>query len=241
MDKRATSGTTGENGGAATARRYRFSLRRLTSVLLVAAIVLVLANIAAIAWLANQPDPDVESFRLVILDYEANLPTWFSTMLLALAAVLFRLHAGAAERRDQRYWNLFAILFICMSIDELVGFHERITDYVPALRFGGIFYYAWVVPALAGLCLLGAFIFPFLGRLREPLRRRLLISGFVYLSGAVGFEMIGGAWVERAGAMNAVYGVITTCEETLEIAGLWLLVRALSAEMESVRVRFSRR
>ncbi len=216
---------------------FRFDFKRLTQVLGLVAILLVAANIVAITILAQQEEPVVERARWVILDFEANLPTWFSTMLLAIVAVLFRIHAGAASRRESRYWNALAILFVVLSIDESISMHEMMTDPIRAMGARHLFHFAWVIPALAGLVVLTALIGPFLWRLPDPLRRRLFTSAVVFVSGAIGFEMIGGWWSEQHGTMNAIHGAIMTCEETMEITGLWLAVRALAADVESVTVR----
>ena len=57
---------------------------------------------------------------------------------------------------------------------------------------------------------------------------RFAASAIVYLSGAVGFESLSGAHREAVGASNdLLYSLLTTAEESLEMAGLILFCGTL--------------
>src|SRR3546814_4376653 len=93
-----------------------------------------------------------------------------------------------------------------------------------------LFYFAWTLPALvlsiAGLVCFVPFILRFSG-----LDRALLIgSAVVFVSGAVGVEMLGGAEAEAAGIETFKYRLLATLEESLEFAGLLLFLLFLRSE-----------
>ena len=58
-------------------------------------------------------------------------------------------------------------------------------------------------------------------------RRRLVTGGAIFALGALVFEMIGGWFAPEAIGANTTYVVLTTIEETLEMAGAALVLIAL--------------
>jgi hypothetical protein len=63
----------------------------------------------------------------------------------------------------------------------------------------------------------------------------MLISAFVYLSEAIGMEMVGGWYFDRHnGQKDIIYGIITNFEESLEMIGLVIFLYALLNYVESV-------
>ena len=74
--------------------------------------------------------------------------------------------------------------------------------------------------------------------LPDPTRLRLIIAGMVYVTGALGMELVGGwHWDTFGGGDTLGYGAITTVEELLEVTGLALLIYALVFHAESFRPR----
>ena len=87
----------------------------------------------------------------------------------------------------------------------------------------------WVVP-YTGLALILLWRFRrFLGSIPPATTSRLLRAGAVYISGAIGMEMIG-SFAVRSSLIrlhSPWYGAITGLEETLELLGIILLIDAL--------------
>ena len=83
------------------------------------------------------------------LDHEVNVPSWFQTGLLLLcAAVLWTLADDVKERglARSRYWRALCVVFLYLSLDELVSLHERVN--VPlssTLHLGGALTFSWVL------------------------------------------------------------------------------------------------
>ena len=55
----------------------------------------------------------------------------------------------------------------------------------------------------------------------------MIISAVIFISGALGFELIGGFWYELRGDENIIYTILTTCKESLEMFGVQVFIYAL--------------
>lgn len=170
------------------------------------------------------------------LDSEANnLPTWFqssillvsSFLLLTIAAV--RRNIGAA---DVRFWMLLGAVFTYLSLDESISIHEQMT--VPlrsVLPAHGIFFFAWVIPAVLFVGAVFLLCVKTLWSLSVQTRLLMMASGALYMFGAVGMEMVGGSYyevnIEATKVVDMTYVVFTTIEESFEMAGIVLFVFTL--------------
>ena len=148
-------------------------------------------------------------------------------LLVGCAAVCLVLRSHHPDRR----WQILAVLFAYVSLDEAVQIHEHAAFF--ATR--GVLTFSWVIPAAAVVALLGVWLGPWLLRLPDPLRRRFALSATLYLTGALGMELPLGWWTDRYGDDNLVYGLIDWVEETLELigAGVFLLAAWAHAEAEA--------
>ena len=82
------------------------------------------------------------------------------------------------------------------------------------------------LPAARPLVLLAITYARFLIALPRTSMRAFLIAGFVYVSGALGMELVGGAYFTTH-SNDVVYGVIATIEEMGEMTGMALFILAL--------------
>lgn len=100
--------------------------------------------------------------------------------------------------------------------------HERLIHPLrETLDLSGLLFFAWFIVYGVGVVLLSVLFFPMWWRLNKRVRLWLGLSAAIYLGGAVGLEMIGGAYYEAIdGEHNLVYEVLTTVEESLEMGGL---------------------
>lgn len=123
------------------------------------------------------PDSPVRQFFDVA--GEANLPTWFNVVVLALGGVGFLLvallHRGSGRRALP--WAVTGLVLLALSLDDLASLHERMDPIGQALGGGsGALHFAWVVPgAVAGAVVLGlvgwlALVAP------APMRRDLVLG-----------------------------------------------------------------
>lgn len=164
-------------------------------------------------------------------DSEEGVLTWISIVLLfTVAGLLFANGQDALQsgRGAVLPWFGLSVLFGLVSYDEFYGLHERLSDVLSRnLGGSGLLHFAWVVPlgivALAGLWLL----MPFLNSLGPRTRRLAVLSAIVYLTGAVGMEMIAGPVIEELGRHTFQYRLLANLEEGLEVAGILLFIYTL--------------
>ena len=203
----------------------------LTVMNLVAITVVEILDVAALTY-----ESDV--IQLVNFDYERNLPTWNQGTMVAICGVLLLLigteHRQNGRMRDSAHWVFLAATFFGISLDEALAVHEQWMIPVRS-AFGissGLLYFAWVIPAGAFLTLLAISLVPFLRSLPTETRRQFLAAGTIFVGGAIGFEMIAGAYVSRDGGGDTVfYKLLATVEELLEMVGIIAFLRAILISM----------
>lgn len=177
---------------------------------------------------------------LFYVDAEANLPTFFSVLLLLATSTLLLMCASLGEDELQRHrlhWFALAAGFGFMAYDEAFQVHERLNTPMRELLGGaaeGYWFYAWVVPAMLLVTLVGLLFTRFLRELPALTRNRFLVAAALYLGGALVLEMVGGRHAELYGQENLAYSLIATVEETLEIAGLITFLRALMLHVAGI-------
>ncbi len=167
--------------------------------------------------------------RLFYLDGEANVPAWFqSTTLLTcsflLALIWHRMKAWGATR----HWQIMALIFLLLSLDEAACLHEGIGSLLSGVvHTSGVFTYAWVIPG--GVFALVFFLssWNFLQQLPKITRWQFILAGLLYVSGTLGWEMLGGWYDSMQGSRNLTYMTLTTLEEGSESIGIVLFIRAL--------------
>jgi hypothetical protein len=231
------------------ARQVLVSPRAIARLLAAVAIFLVLASIAG-QFLKFALGYDHLRYLIVLfhVDAERNIPTYFSVLLMFFAAVL--LAVIAVLNRSQRAahalkWAWLSFVFLCMAFDEAFEFHERAIGPIRALWGDGhlgVFYFAWVIPGIVLVLVLGLFFLRFLLDLPAAVRLRFLVAASLYIGGAIGVELIGGRHAELHGQENWIYSMMATVEESLEMAGLivfiWALLKYLAESHQEVSFRF---
>jgi len=215
-------------GGAAVTT----SLRRLGEGLVAAGAVVVGAGVV-VEVLRFGSVGDFALADALSLSLEANIPTWYSSMLLFSCALALA-SAGHDDEAWRAHWWGLAAAFVAISADEVAGFHERLNG---VARLGGVFHFAWVIPFSAVVLVVAVLTLPFLRALPAPARRRFVASAVLYVGGALGVELILGAWTSRHGAMNLGYRLIDAVEEAGEIAGASLFLWSVLAHRADVAGR----
>lgn len=199
---------------------------------------LTLAHFASLISIYVFADP--KFFGLVPLfnfDEEANAPSLYSfTSLLLCAVLLLFIFSAKRQLRAPYAWHWFglALVFAFLAVDEALFLHERIMFPVRnATQASGVLYFAWVIPyGMAALAIAVAYS-KFLFSLSPRSRRWFIAAGAVYLSGALGMELVGGAEFEAHGSeMNLTYALMTTLEEFLEMTGIVIFIYALSSYID---------
>ena len=181
-----------------------------------------------------------ERFRrlvdLLYVDAEKNIPTAYSFLILVICSILLAIIAFVHNRNRDRYakhWQGLSILFLALAMDEFCSFHELASHVTRnSLKTNGIFYFAWVIP---GMAFLSVFVLAYLKfTLSLPRKTRLgfIVSGAVFVLGAIGMELIGGYFFQFYGRDNLIYIVIATVEEMLEMSGIIIFIYNLLEYMK---------
>jgi hypothetical protein len=201
----------GASVGEVVIRRHR-----LVAAFWVAFAVLNVANVASIALGA-----DTERTKYFLLALERNPSTWFAAILLGLTG-------GAAwligrGRDDSRTWNLVAVIFTVMSLDEVATFHEWLgaVPLVPGIGSRG-----WAGAGVLLVAIIGWRLFRWVLSLDASVRFAFLAGGAMFVMGAIGFEVLAGAWKDANGA-DWMYWTLSTIEENLELLGVAIVLRGL--------------
>ncbi|MEP5765149.1 MAG: hypothetical protein ABJ308_11165 [Halieaceae bacterium] len=156
------------------------------------------------------------------LDEEESLGTWFSALILLFAGQLSLLQARYVRTEAQGkylWWLLLAIGFHLLSLDEVAGFHEFVNTVVDGTH--------WTTFGAVIVLVVGVSYLPFLWALPTRTRCLFLLSGLIYVGGAVGVEW-GTIWHEENDLLDTLeYNLWNAVEEFLEMAGVILFIYTL--------------
>lgn len=178
-------------------------------------------------------------------DYEESVPTYFSSIILLLSAILLLIISKVKSKLSDPFsihWMIISILFTILSIDEIAGFHEIIIDPLNNfLHFTGYWRFSWVIPALIFVVIFGISYLKFLKSLSSKYRNGFILSGFIYVLGAVGIEMISAKLYinDKASAIDLAYNLVITLEESLEMLGVMIFISVLLSYIKSMKYEIS--
>ena len=220
--------------GEASTAQIAISKMAITRGLVATVLMLHVLNVPALVF--SYVWPHLKWTRLYVTFFrvtsEGKIPTFYSGLTLIAAAMLLALigmHERANGGRFYRHWIGLAAIFVLMAMDEMLCIHEMTARPLRELLgvTSGPLVRAWVIPAMIFLGFLGLAYFRFLVALAWRSRVLFVSAGAIFVVGAVGLEMVGGAYVSAYGARDLDYGVIATLEELLEMAGMVLFLYAL--------------
>ncbi len=161
---------------------------------------------------------------------EKNIPTLFSSFLLIITSAVLASITSTQKKLQSPYiaWGGLSLIFMFLSIDEFVSLHEMlVTPVRTLLNTSGALRYAWVIPYGAMLIVFVISYLKFLYALPRKIGTLFILSGGVYVTGALGFELIGSWYHDNYGTDNLMYSMIYTTEELLEMLGITLFITTL--------------
>jgi len=100
------------------------------------------------------------------------------------------------------------------------------------LNTSGLLYFAWVIPYAIGLIAILLVYSKFLLSLNRKILILFILSGAIFVSGAVFMELFEGNYVDSHGFSDIYYLVFVPIEETLEMIGLSLFIYTLLLYLE---------
>lgn len=201
-------------------------------------IVLHVLSITVMSW-------SLQMERLFHVDLEANVPTWFSSFLWVIAALLsYQCSRLSLEARAQTSWNILAGVFMFLSCDEVASFHEHFGAIAArsflnesTAEFLGWRAWPFVFMPLIILAVVGLIVKlkPFLHGSRRA-AKLLLLGVALFVTGSVLLEMVTSFLV-----LNRLWPwfwkLEMVLEETLEMIGTITLIAGLLNHAEILKNR----
>ncbi|KMP11367.1 hypothetical protein UZ36_04770 [Candidatus Nitromaritima sp. SCGC AAA799-C22] len=155
------------------------------------------------------------------LDEEESFGTWFSAVILFVAAVLLFVIAHNKKKNHGQFikhWYGLAFGFMIFSIDEVAGMHET---------FNTVTDFAWTIPAAFVTVGVVIVYWKFLTHLPESIKKQFIIAGVLFVSGGLVVEHLADFYIEAYTMKNFGYHLLIILEETMEMAGVIIFIRAL--------------
>jgi len=213
-----------------------FGRRRVVGGLVALATVLFAASLAVMVadYLTGYDMKMVQRLvKVFSVDYELNAPAFFSTLILLFASVLLAVITYLKQKQRDRYvwhWAVLSFGFLFMAYDEMASAHEKLVEPMRSVLGEndlGVFYFAWVVPGIVLVIILGFFFLRFWWKLPPKTRTWFFIAATLYLGGAIGMELFDGNYAATHGKANLTYNLLSTFEEALEVSGVIVFIYGL--------------
>ena len=184
-------------------------------------------------------------FKMTNFDTEKNIPSIFSSLLHFLASIFLGVIAisDLSLRKSQTFWLTLSVVFLFLGFDELLRIHENISGHTALKEQNeGPFLYIWILYYLGALLLLGIFFFKPLFRLPRPTLLNYILSGLIFISGAVVLENITGKHIWSRGIHPEIINVVPeifilyAIEESLEMFGISFFIYSTLKFLHKYRV-----
>jgi hypothetical protein len=200
-------------------------------------IILFLEIASIVGFVVNLNDDNSKPiFNLFNIGIEGNFPAYYSTITILFASFLLALIALFRKKTGLSYslWLVLSIIFLYLSIDESVQLHEKLgAVFDRHFNLTGYFSWGWVVPyGIIFIIFSIVYYFKFLPQLPKKIYWLFIISGAIYVMGAIGFEMIGAKNFHSANYSKILDFTFYSIEEFLEMLGIALFIYSLLLYIE---------
>lgn len=173
-------------------------------------------------------------WRLFWLSGEANIPAFFSSVMLLISAIMSGIILANADNPTNRIgWRVTAGLLFFMALDEAALVHERLQWIVEGERIRLMWMLVYLPFIIAGSTIL----LPFCLRLPPPVRNGSILGGLLFSLGAVGVEFQEGnhaiSGLDYWANIPLVLSI--TIEESLEMTGVAIALYAMLCHLALVQ------
>lgn len=209
-----------------------FSVKKITKYISLTVVMLIISHILfQTIRLVTPCDNLFGIINFFDFDNESSIPTWFSQIQLFIASLILGLIAIYKKKHKKSFanhWLWLALIFLYLSIDEGATVHEMLID--PTKRVlnisSGVFYFAWVIPFMALVLGFLMFFISFIKHLPKKYKILFSLSGFIYILGTLGIEMVGGE-ILNMNLSKVYYLISVSIEESFEMIGMTLFIFTL--------------
>lgn len=211
----------------------QFDVARVVRVLAMLTVVMIVMGI--VSRVASGIKTDFPGRDLVgpmfALNGEANMPTFFSSFLLATAAAVAWVIARAKRQLNDRFrgiWLAISVVFVYLSVDETAQIHDRATTGVRKIvGDSALLHYSWVLPYAFVVLAVAVTFVPFLRHLPRRTAGGILLAGGLYVLGAMGLEVFEGMLEFQGRFHSLAMPILVTTEEALEMSSVVLFIGVL--------------
>lgn len=215
--------------------RQVFRILFTISVLLTIVSTLMITALYFYRW--PEGSPMFNLVKIFWLDAEANVPTLYQSLTLILSGCLLMTISFIAARAKENYvfhWKLMSIIFLYLGFDEGAHIHEVVLELFKQSLQGSL----WVqnhisikllffLPEILAVTIFALIYLPFLIYLPRRTRWLFILSGAIYVGGALFMDMAGQYFAHTHGKGNPIYGGLATIEEFMEMFGISIFIYAL--------------
>ena len=179
---------------------------------------------------------------------EGNLANFYQGTQLVLAAVVL-LVIGRGKKQTggafRGHWIALGIIFLFLGCDEVAQIHETtIANTVALLRHHEGGKTGWMFVYLPLLAVFGLAYIPFLRHLPARIAVLMMVSGCIYVGGAVGVEKFVNWFAGKYGDETVGYVLIDNLGEFMESTGIALFIYTLlsyiALQTGEISFRFSK-
>lgn len=170
-----------------------------------------------------------EFFKMFDFNSEGNLSTMYQVGALVITSFLLFFVGFIKKRENDKfavYWLALGGIFFFMSFDEAAKMHERLNVVTRAMLPESsldFLYFAWVIPYAILVLFVGIVYIRFLLNLPKRTAILFLVSGAIYVTGAIGFEML----TSYYRGPGFIIQLVITIEETMEKLGIVFFIYSI--------------
>jgi len=180
---------------------------------------------------------------------EKNIPTFFSAVILIFASFLLFIIYYIIKKTKGVYrfhWLFLSIIFLFLSMDEILELHEQLSSPIQRainLLNGSLEYWGWIIPYSLLVIIFIISYLRFYLHLNKQFRILFALSALLFVTGAIGFELIEGIYLSKHISITNDFFVIrrtfpyflmVTVEELLEMCGVILFIYSLIEYITSI-------
>lgn len=204
--------------------------KKILGILLVVILFLEIANIIGLVFYFNGNNINW-LFNLFNIRTEGNVAAYYSSSTILLASYLLALISLFRKMNGLTYslWLILSVIFLYLSIDEAVQLHERVGVIIDNnFNLTGYLSWGWVIPyGIMFIVFAAVYYFKFLPQLSKKIYWLFIVSGSIFVMGAIGVEMIGAKNFHSDNFSEVTNAICYSIEEGLEMIGIALFIYAL--------------
>lgn len=173
---------------------------------------------------------------------EANIPSWYSGVLLLIAAALLGLIAADRHKKHDGYrwhWTALAVMFVGFSLDEIAYLHDGISNWMKQSP-NALLQLGWVIPGAIFVLMVGLAFARFILHLPSRTRALFILSAVLFVGGALMLELAEAVYLTTTELQSKQVATLNHIQDFLEMLGVTVFIYALmtyaAAEIRSFRL-----